>query len=223
MSLINANPRRARSLLRRSTDGRPSPPELVDSFPMKVRPRRAVPVVRMTAFAGMFPCVSVIMPVQRELFVSVDSPITASSITSMCRWLFITDCILLQYAALSHCARVACTAGPRLRFSVFSCRDVRSALKPISPPSASSSNTRWLFANPPMDGLQGIRAMASARPVTRRTGMPILAAMRAASAPAWPPPTTMMSGSRFIRDSIAKRGVFRRTRLFLNKGLSTVL
>ena len=35
------------------------------------------------------------------------------------------------------------------------CKKVASAVRPISPPSASISRTRWPFAVPPIDGLQG--------------------------------------------------------------------
>ena len=132
------------------------------------------------------------------------TPTTASSRTARLGCVATTLCIRSVYSRLSHCARVACTAGPRLVLSVFSCSEVRSALNPISPPSASSSNTRWLFASPPIEGLHGICAMESGRLVMRSVRTPMRAAMRAASAPACPPPTTMMSYLSSMPISISK-------------------
>ena len=200
-SRMRENPSCLRDSLSLSTAGRPSPPDGTDSFPMKIRPRSEVPVVRITCRAGMNPWRSVSMPMTWRCCASVGTgaqgsvliPMTASSMTVRWGWQAMTRCIRRVYALLSHWARVAWTAGPRLVFSVFSWSEVKSALKPISPPSASSSKTRWLLASPPIEGLQGMRAIASRRLVTRRVLTPMRAAMRAASAPAWPPPTTMMS------------------------------
>ena len=52
---VSLNPSRMRDSLRRSTAGRPSPPDGVDSLPMKIRPRSEVPVVRTTLCAPMNP------------------------------------------------------------------------------------------------------------------------------------------------------------------------
>ena len=171
---------------------------------MKIRPRSEVPVVRITAGAGMKPWFVVLTPVILVDASSVSKPITRSSRTTRLSCENMTVCMRLAYSFLSHCARVARTAGPRLRFNVFSWSEVRSALNPISPPKASSSKTRWLFASPPIDGLHGMRAIASARPVTSRVGVPIRAATRAASAPACPPPTTMICGLKSMAGSIPK-------------------
>ena len=83
---ISLNPSRSSDALRRSTAGRPSPPEGIASRPMKMRPRRDVPVVRMTARAGMKPWLDVITPVvlacpeaSRGVVVSIST--TASSST----------------------------------------------------------------------------------------------------------------------------------------------
>ena len=46
------------------------------------------------------------------------------------------------------------TAGPLEALSVLKWVPVRSAARPISPPSASSSRTRWPLAVPPTAGLQ---------------------------------------------------------------------
>ena len=64
---------------------------------------------------------------------------------------------------------------------------------PISPPSASSSLTRWPLEVPPIFGLQGIIAMLSTLTVKSCVLSPSLAQASAASQPAWPAPTTTTS------------------------------
>ena len=59
LSRMRLNPRLLREVLRRSTAGRPSPPEERDSFPMKILPRRVVPVVRMIFCVEIMPLFSV--------------------------------------------------------------------------------------------------------------------------------------------------------------------
>src|SRR6185436_17373581 len=63
----------------------------------------------------------------------------------------------------------------------------------MRPPRASISLTRFPLARPPMAGLHDMRPMASRSIVTMATRAPPRAQTRAASAPAWPPPMTMMS------------------------------
>src|SRR6187401_2794504 len=67
--------------------------------------------------------------------------------------------------------------------------------RPISPPKASISRTKWPLAVPPMAGLQGISATVSGDSVTRPTRQPIRAAAQAASQPAWPAPMMTTSNS----------------------------
>lgn len=64
---------------------------------------------------------------------------------------------------------------------------------PISPPSASSSRTKWPFELPPTFGLHGIRAMLSTLTVNTIVSSPSLALASAASQPACPAPTTATS------------------------------
>jgi len=194
--------------------GRSSPPDSVHSLPIQVRPRRAVPVVITAARQGMKPFLRVLTPRSvgcRLLVVGcwllwvscwllvvgggwhTSSPTTESSRTVRLGVASMTACIRAVYSSLAHWQRVAQTAGPRLRFRIFDWSAVASALTPISPPSASSSWTRWLLARPPIDGLQGIRAIASRLDVISSVDTPIRAEARAASAPACPPPTTIMS------------------------------
>jgi hypothetical protein len=70
-----------------------------------------------------------------------------------------------------------------------------SAACPMSPPSASTSRTRWPLPRPPMAGLQDMTPTAPARSVRRQARAPARAAAAAASQPAWPPPTTTTSCS----------------------------
>ena len=68
----------------------------------------------------------------------------------------------------------------------------------ISPPRASISRTTIPFAGPPIDGLQGASAMFFMFPVIKRVLLFSLADASAASHPACPPPTTIMSYFIFI-------------------------
>ena len=81
-------------------------------------------------------------------------------------------------------ARVPRTAGPRLRLRVWRKRVVRSVMRPISPPRASSSRIRCPFARPPIAGLQLNSPIPEARKVTSTVRAPERAAASAASQPA---------------------------------------
>ena len=63
----------------------------------------------------------------------------------------------------------------------------------IKPPMASISLTRWLLPMPPIAGLQDILPIAFLDWVIRQVCFPYLAHAKAASAPACPPPITMIS------------------------------
>src|SRR5438445_7119978 len=65
--------------------------------------------------------------------------------------------------------------------------------RPIKPPSASTSRTIWPLARPPIAGLHDIWPILPGSMLTNATIAPRRAAAHAASAPAWPPPMTMMS------------------------------
>ena len=71
--------------------------------------------------------------------------------------------------------------GPRLRLSSLNWMPVASIARPINPPSASISRTRWPFAVPPTAGLQGICPTVSGDSVHRPTLTPRRAAAHAAS------------------------------------------
>ena len=203
---VREKPRLSREADRASAAGRESPPLSLLSFPVQTRPRRLVPAVIITHFAYILPLFCAVIPLHTydfppftpaSAFSSGAStaiiPVARSSRTSRLAWRSTTERIRSEYSALAHCVRVARTAGPRLRFKIFAWRAVASALRPISPPSASSSCTRWLLASPPMEGLHGIFATSARDGVTRRVLAPMRAAASAASTPACPPPTTIAS------------------------------
>src|SRR3954451_24121547 len=106
--------------------------------------------------------------------------------------------IQAPYTCLSACARGDQTAGPRLRLSSLNWMPVASIARPMMPPSASISRTRWPFAVPPIAGLHGICATVSFVSVHNPTWTPIRAAAYAASHPACPAPITMTSKSRLL-------------------------
>ena len=101
--------------------------------------------------------------------------------------------IFTRYCCLSHCARGDQTAGPREVLSRRNWMPTASATSPMTPPSASTSRTRWPLAMPPMAGLQDICAMRSRLSVKSAVRRPMRAAAMAASQPACPAPTTTTS------------------------------
>ena len=107
---------------------------------------------------------------------------------------------------LSHCARGLHIAGPFERLSMRNWRVVRSVTTPLHPPSASISRTICPLAIPPIAGLQDIFAKPSMSIVTSSTDEPSVAAAMAASQPACPPPTTMMSYAVFIAVRLSSQG-----------------
>jgi len=70
---------------------------------------------------------------------------------------------------------------------------VLSMAVPIKPPRASISRTICPLASPPIAGLQDIAPIRDGSSEISRVDAPSRAAAWAASAPAWPPPITMMS------------------------------
>ena len=133
-----------------------------------------------------------------SLLPSSGSPFTSRPVTMASRRVRFGVCcsscnIWCAYWRLSVWARRAQTAGPRLALRTRFCSAVASARRPITPPRASTSCTNWLLAGPPTAGLQGCQAMRSILRVKRAVERPRRAAVIAASQPAWPPPTTMMS------------------------------
>ena len=97
--------------------------------------------------------------------------------------------------ALSHCARGLHMAGPFERLSMRNCIVAQSVMRPIRPPRASISRTIWPFATPPTAGLHDMAAILSRSIVSSSVRQPMRAAAVAASHPACPAPTTMMSKS----------------------------
>src|SRR5579864_467546 len=104
-----------------------------------------------------------------------------------------TSRIFRRYCCLSHCARGDHTAGPREVLSRRNWMPTASVTSPMTPPSASTSRTKWPLAMPPTAGLQDICAMRSTLSVKSAVFRPMRAAAIAASQPAWPAPTTTTS------------------------------
>src|SRR5690242_9025303 len=107
---------------------------------------------------------------------------------------------------------------------------VASIARPIKPPSASISRTRWPFADPPTAGLHGMWATVSLESVQRPTCAPRRAAAYAASHPACPAPTTMTSyvipmllSDAELRENVGEQIVARPTPRNLLEGRSRVL
>ena len=104
-----------------------------------------------------------------------------------------------EKASLSHCARGLHIAGPLERLSIRNWSVAASVTTPVHPPSASISRTICPLAIPPTAGLHDIFAKPFRSGETSRTDEPSEAAAIAASQPACPPPTTMMSKREVIR------------------------
>ena len=104
----------------------------------------------------------------------------------------LTACL---YSMRSAWARVALTAGPLLAFNIRNWMPPRSIAFAIIPPKASISLTRWPLPIPPIAGLQLICPKVSIFCVNNNVFAPQRAAAKAASVPAWPPPTTITSKS----------------------------
>jgi hypothetical protein len=100
------------------------------------------------------------------------------------------DCRLVKNSAW---ARVARTAGPLRAFSIRNWIPASSAARAIAPPSASTSLTRCPLPMPPIDGLHDICPRVSTLCVNSNVEQPMRALASAASVPAWPPPTTIIS------------------------------
>ena len=86
-------------------------------------------------------------------------------------------------------------AGPFERLSMRNCIVAQSVMRPMRPPRASISRTIWPFATPPTAGLHDMAAILSRSIVSSSVRQPMRAAAVAASHPACPAPTTMMSKS----------------------------
>ena len=90
-------------------EGLPSPPLSEISLPINIRPRRDVPLVRITKGALNSPWFSVETPstrIQPDLSLVIIL-VTTSSITLRLSWHSTTLCMRREYSFLAHCARVA--------------------------------------------------------------------------------------------------------------------
>ena len=127
---------------------------------------------------------------------SVRTPTTSPSRTSRFSCSRTTRVMTRLYRSRSACARGPQTAGPLPVLSIRYCTPASSIARPICPPSASISRTRWPFARPPIAGLHDMRPTLSQSSVIIAVARPLRAAASAASIPACPAPTTTTSYRR---------------------------
>ncbi len=154
----------------RPSAGSPSRPAACCSGPMWISPFRNVPVVTTSAEQPNS------RPSRRRTPRTPDPPTSTDSaaptIHEMPGCASSASRTALRYACLSACARGDQTAGPRLRFRILNWMPVASIARPIRPPSASISRTRWPLAVPPIAGLQGMCATVSRESVQSPTRQP---------------------------------------------------
>ena len=166
------------------------PPDLASS-PILITPRRNVPVVSTTERERILVPSATSTPhaMPRSTRMSATSPSTTVNLGVAA----ISACIACRYSMRSIWALGPCTAGP---FDLFSNRNwmpALSAMRPITPSSASISRTSCPLPTPPTAGLHDMVPIASALSVTSAVCAPALAEAHAASQPACPPPTTTTS------------------------------
>ena len=161
--------------------------------PMWMMPLRKVPFVSTTALALN----SMPMPVDTPttLLPSVMIPVTISCQKST---LGLASNASLHSSAnrmRSFCVLGLHMAGPLDLLSIRNWIIDLSEIIPDIPPKASISLTICPLATPPIAGLHDIWAIVFMFMVINNTFDPIFAAALAASHPAWPAPTTMISYS----------------------------
>ena len=164
--------------------------------PMCTRPRKKVPVVITTAGARSTPSPARRTPPTAPSATMRSS--TEASSTSRFVQPRSSRCTAALYSSRSAWARGPRTAGPLEPLSMRKWMPAWSAQRPMRPPRASTSRTRWPLPTPPIDGLHAISPTVSARWVTRIVRAPSRAAAAAASQPACPPPTTITSASAVV-------------------------
>ena len=171
--------------------GSPARPAEKWSRPIWTRPFKNVPLQITTLFAENRHPVLLTTP-QTRLFSTIKSS-AAIWKTKRLGWFSMRLRIATRYRFRSIWARVARTAGPFDRFKIRNWIPAASVTTPIAPPIASTSLTRWPLPMPPIDGLHDNCPIVSILCVIRSVFAPILAEAKAASAPAWPQPTTTTS------------------------------
>lgn len=169
--------------------GSPNLPPGVELRPVCITAERNVPLQITAAWHRIRPPDEHLTATRRPS--STSSPSTWSTSTVRPDWVSIRLRASDEYQSRSFWQRGDQTAGPLDLFSILKWIPVVSAIRPISPPRASTSRTRCPFAVPPIAGLQDIRPIAAGSMVIRPVAHPILADARAASIPACPPPITI--------------------------------
>ena len=158
---------------------------------MWILPAKNVPAVSTTARALNTTFIAVFTPAARPHSNMMSSAACWNS--DRLGWFSSISRMAALYKMRSAWARVARTAAPLLALRRRNCMPDISVANAIAPPSASSSRTRWPLPMPPMEGLHDICPSVSMLWVSRSVSAPMRAAASAASVPACPPPTMMMS------------------------------
>ena len=176
----------------------PSLPPSAISVPTNSRPSRKVPAVRITALAPN----SAPMPRRTPEICDSRKVISTTESCQMSKPQVFSRTYrqFSEKLRLSHWARGLHIAGPFDRLSILNWMVEASVTIPEQPPKASISRTSCPLAIPPIAGLHDICAILFMSCVTSRTREPSRAAATAASQPAWPAPTTMMSYVAIMAD-----------------------
>ena len=191
MNLLIFNPKSTNLSVRCLEYANALGPSFIVNSPINILEFKYTPVANITALASYLHPNLVTTPVTTcpSCNISTTSSITISILGLSSKVFFIS----VWYLYLSACPLKEWTAGPLAVFNILLCISVLSAFIPICPPKASISFTNCPFPVPPIDGLQGIKAIESKDIVTTNVLWPILAVARAASQPACPAPTTITS------------------------------
>ena len=173
--------------------------------PTWILPLRKVPAVSTTARAAKRMPSCVTTPVTHPLSTIRSSHACANRVRF--GWFSSRVRIACRYRTRSACARVARTAGPFEALRMRNWMPASSVAAAIAPSSASTSLTRCPLPMPPIAGLQLIAPSVSRLCVSSSVFTPMRALASAASAPAWPPPTTITSkrSENCIKSQKAKR------------------
>ena len=163
--------------------------------PQCISPERNVPAVSTNAPHENSTPICVLTPFMRGFSPSASKSISVTESCQIKRFSRFSNLRRhsAENAALSHCARGLHIAAPLERLSIRNCMVVRSVTMPVSPPRASISRTICPLATPPIAGLHDIEANLVISIVTSRVRQPRRAAAEAASQPACPAPTTIIS------------------------------
>ena len=166
-------------------------PPSICVFPKWSKPFKKVPLVSITAFACISTPSKVFTPVTSPSFITNSTTVSCQISKFGVSVKIFTHSSIKRF--LSLWLRGLHIAGPLLRLSIRNWIALLSVTIPICPPIASISLTIWPLAIPPTAGLQLIWPILFISIVMSNVLLPIRAAALAASQPACPAPTTIIS------------------------------